>query len=294
MEEDRAGVRTILSILLDHLRTLCTIPDFDSFVASMKQNQQVQAVLSLIRGVCSLENPNIVCISFYTEILPFLTILFQRTRAYEEIRMSILHILNEEASILSSMPEESNLQFVQTLLTIITESIRALPGDEIQIKKASDRIVKTLSLLFKILCNASTNTILTDSCVWDTSLMAGYLKLLSAVSSQLTFFPLLMKTIFDTSLMLCGTCIQGMDTQSPNDIEGFFSFMVTSLDRYEYDWNERLMDSCEFKSMDCLYLLFTHCLEIRDGKRPYGGSWNEGILGYLSIHPSHGVKWTQL
>ena len=68
--------------------------------------------------------------------------------------MSILHILNEEASVLSSMSEEANLQYGQTLLTIITESIRALPGDEIQIKKASDSIVKTLSLLFKILCNA--------------------------------------------------------------------------------------------------------------------------------------------
>ena len=235
MEENISCVRTILSILLDHLRSLCTIPNFDSFVASTKQKEQVQAVLSLIRGVCSLENPNIVCISFYSEILPFLSILFQRARAYEEIRMSILHILNEEASVLSSMSEEANLQYGQTLLTIITESIRALPGDEIQIKKASDSIVKTLSLLFKILCNASTNTVLNDSFMWNTSLMAGYLKLLSAVSSQLTFFPLLMKTIFETSLMLCGACIQGMDIQSFNDIEVFFSFMVTSLDRYEWD-----------------------------------------------------------
>ena len=227
-----------MSVLLEHLRSLCSIPDFDTFVASAKQKEQVQSVLCLIRGVCSLENPNVVCISFYSEILPLLSVLFQCSRAQEEIRMSILHILDDEASILGSMTEEANLKFGQTLLTIVTESVRAFPGDDIQIKKASDSIVKILSILFKSLYHASTNTILSDSVPWDTCLMAGYLKLLSAVSSQLTFFPLLMKTIFDTSLMLCKTCIQGIDLQPPDDIEVFFSFMVTSLDRYEYDVND--------------------------------------------------------
>lgn len=37
--------------------------------------------------------------------------------------------------------------------------------------------------------------------------------------------------------------------------------------------------------MDCLYVLFNHCLEVRDGHVTYRASWSEGVVGYLQTNP---------
>ena len=37
--------------------------------------------------------------------------------------------------------------------------------------------------------------------------------------------------------------------------------------------------------MDCLYMQFNHCLEVRDGKVHYNAAWSDGVVGYLNANP---------
>lgn len=93
--------------------------------------------------------------------------------------------------------------------------------------------MKTLSLLFGMLPSVTTNCPLTDCLQWDAGLVRAYVRLLSLLLPQLTLFPLLMKTVFNASLMMCNAVIRGFDVASFQEVQVFLEFMLPSLERFE-------------------------------------------------------------
>ena len=116
---------------------------------------------------------------------------------------------------------------------MVTETVRCFPSDDTQLKKASDGMVKTLSLLFKCLLTAVTMTVVSNNTEWDGCIVASYLKAIRSMTLRLTYYPLLMKTIFEATVMVLNNCIGGFDMQSMEDMNGLFEFMITALDRYK-------------------------------------------------------------
>lgn len=159
--------------------------------------------------------------------------LLQRTRVHEDLRTLLLHIIEDLASELWSIPPETNIVYSQVLLQVVTEVVRCFPSDDAQMKKASDGMVKTLSLLFKCLLAAVTMTVVSSNAEWDGCIVASYLKAIRSMTVRLTYYPLLMKTIFETTVMVLNNCIGGFDMQSMEDMNGLFEFMITALDRYK-------------------------------------------------------------
>lgn len=227
------GIRSVLTTLLNQLQALCTMTNFDVFLSSAKQKDQVKAALSLVRGVCKLENPNQDCTAFYGSLLPLLLPLFQRTRVHEDLRTLLLHVVEDLSSELWMMTPETNVLFGQVMLQIVTEITRYLPTNEGQVKKGSDGIVKTLTLVFKCLLSAVTMSVLSNHAEWEGCMVASLLKAIQAIPPRMTYFPLLMKTVFESTTMMMKNYVGGFDMQSLEAINGYFEFMITSMDRYE-------------------------------------------------------------
>lgn len=98
----------------------------------------------------------------------------------------------------------------------------------------SDYFVKCFSFLFNIILETIQNLNSSDDQRIDSQLVSIYLALLPYLT-QFTFFPLLMKTVFDTSMMICNRHIRGFEDQGYYSLNEFFSFMIPSLERFEYD-----------------------------------------------------------
>ena len=141
--------------------------------------------------------------------------------------------MEDLASELWSIPPETNIVYAQVLLQVVTETVRCFPSDDTQMKKASDGMVKTLSLLFKCLLTAVTMTVVSNNAEWDGCIVASYLKAIRSMTIRLTYYPLLMKSIFETTVMVVSNCIGGFDMQSMEDLNVLFEFMITALDRYK-------------------------------------------------------------
>lgn len=88
-----------------------------------------------------------------------------------------------------------------------------------------------MSSLFNTLLSTVHN-MSTGGLAIDTQIITVYLEVLPYLK-HFTFFPLLMKTVFDTSLMLCNRHVRGFCNQPYYALETFFSFMIASLDRFE-------------------------------------------------------------
>lgn len=142
------------------------------------------------------------------------------------------------------MTEAQSLRFLAALLEIIDLTAKTFPADDASLRKCrwlcsltprhSDFCVKTLSLLFGMLPSIITNSALADCLQWDAGLVRAYVRLLSMLLPQLTLFPLLMKTVFNASLMVCNTAIRGFDMASFEEIQLFLEFMLPSLERFEF------------------------------------------------------------
>ena len=267
------------------MQRLCEMPDFDAFLSHGVQRQQVEALLAMTRGVCSLENPNVACLSFFAKLLPLLPTLLHRLRLDENLRLVVLHLLDDETSALGFLSEEINLEYGATLLRCFTEVSHIAPSEGSQLRKQSDDAVKMLSLCFRTLLHACTNSICNDSVAWECCMVQTFLKGLQTIRESMTFYPLLMKTIFDTALLVCRSCIRGFDLLPVQEVSAFFSFMLLALDRFECVFMRGVTCSCAVKSMECVYLLLTHCIEVRDNKTVYVGACDTGVMALLTVDP---------
>lgn len=141
------------------------------------------------------------------------------------------------------MTEQQNLAFLTSLLAVIDQTVKSFPADDLSIRKwvcgsplrarHSDFCVKTLSLLFNVFPQIITNSAISENMQWEGGLVHGYIQLLSLLLPQLTFFPLLMKSVFNASLMVCNSLIRGFDVASFDEIRLFIEFMLPSLERFE-------------------------------------------------------------
>lgn len=121
-------MRKFLDVLWTNMQRLCEMPDFDAFLSHGVQRQQVEALLAMTRGVCSLENPNVACLSFFAKLLPLLPTLLHRLRLDENLRLVVLHLLDDETSALGFLSEEINLEYGATLLRCFTEVSHIAPS----------------------------------------------------------------------------------------------------------------------------------------------------------------------
>ena len=97
-----------------------------------------------------------------------------------------------------------------------------------------------------------------------------------------------MKRVMQASIAVFSHCVAGLDLQTDALLESLFAFLVGAFDVFESEIRGFFDCSCEFKAMECLYLVFYHCLEVRDGSTPYLGEKSAGIEAFLGRHPSSG------
>ena len=105
----------------------------------------------------------------------------------------------------------------------------------------SDFYVKCFSLIFRCISGVVQNNPSSQQLSLDIQLVTLYTSLLPYLS-HFTFFPLLMKTVFETSLLVCNQHVRGFEEISYYALNEFFSFMISAFDRFEYvlyeKWNE--------------------------------------------------------
>ena len=141
------------------------------------------------------------------------------------------------------MTEQQNLAFLTSLLAVVDQTVKSFPTDDLSVRKCgcrsqlmarhSDVCVKMLSLFFNVFPQSITNSAISANIQWEGGLVHGYIQLLSLLRPQLTFFPLLMKSVFNASLMVCNSLIRGFDMASFDEIRVFIEFLLPSLERFE-------------------------------------------------------------
>ncbi|KAM7454095.1 hypothetical protein BLSTO_05149 [Blastocystis sp. subtype 1] len=268
-------LQTLFSTVLEQLTAVAALPDFADHVKTISNLQRLQALIALARGVCSQED-GAPCLPFAARLLELLPALYRQTRLHEELRGQLLKLLGDVATMLPRMTEAQSLSFLAALLEIIDLTAKAFPADDAALRKHSDFCVKTLSLLFGMLPSIITNSALADCLQWDAGLVRAYVRLLSLLLPQLTLFPLLMKTVFNASLMVCNTVIRGFDMASFEEMQLFLEFMLPSLERFD----------CEFKTMECLYLVYYHFAEARRGAIAFNQDPNVGLVSFIQNNPA--------
>lgn len=278
-------MRQLLDVLARNLQRLCEMPDFDAFLSHGTQREQVEALLAMTRGVCSLEAPGGVCLAFLAKLPPLLPPLLHRLRLDENLRLVVLHLLDDAATTLGFLSQETNLAFGAALLACFAEVGRLAPGEGSRLRRQSDDAVKMLSLCFRALLHACESSPCSDCVAWEACVVETLLRGLQTLRESLTFYPLLMKTVFDAALLVCRSCVRGFDCLAPMAAADFFAFMLLALDRFEWASEAGVTRSCAVKSMECLYLLLSHCVEVRDGRIGYAATSDRGVMALLANEP---------
>ena len=171
------------------------------------------------------------------------------------------------------------------MLACFAEVGRLAPGEGSRLRRQSDDAVKMLSLCFRALLHACESSPCSDCVAWEACVVETLLRGLQTLRESLTFYPLLMKTVFDAALLVCRSCVRGFDCLAPMAAADFFAFMLLALDRFEWASEAGVTRSCAVKSMECLYLLLSHCVEVRDGRIGYAATSDRGVMALLANEP---------
>lgn len=144
------------------------------------------------------------------------------------------------------LPAEQNLQFIDACFGIAKTFCESIPADSTILRKCellleitrrnSDFYVKCLSTLFETLLDTSHN-LNAENEATDVQLISVYFTMIPYLK-HFTFFPLLMKTVFASSLTLCNRHIRGFYRQPYFALNDFFSFVISSLERFEWEFHE--------------------------------------------------------
>lgn len=118
-------------------------------------------------------------------------------------------------------------RFLQTRLPLKSTSVQ----NRLYFRN-SDFYVKCFSYLFRCISGVVQNNPASGDLSLDIQIVSLYTSLLPYLS-HFTFFPLLMKTVFETSLFVCNQHVRGFEELSYYALNEFFSFMISSFDRFE-------------------------------------------------------------
>ena len=136
-------------------------------------------------------------------------------------------LLNSSVYLYSMFQNHSVKHFLLMLLLLKSMLIK----NQLYFRN-SDFYVKCFSLIFRCISGVVQNNPSSQQLSLDIQLVTLYTSLLPYLS-HFTFFPLLMKTVFETSLLVCNQHVRGFEEISYYALNEFFSFMISAFDRFE-------------------------------------------------------------
>lgn len=245
-------IPSFLEAILSQLSQIASMSNFTEFIKSYQNSNRTQSLLYLSRGTLLVSPLPSACVSFFSQLLSLLPSLFSQLSLHEDFQILALKLLRDLSQAVSTFLRFYVLDLFASRVGIASLCgnapfhRRAFRSDAPQrsetppqvvspfplLNRASSFISKALGLCFDAETQFLASGVLVSSSI-AASISQLHLALLQCVSRDLSFFPLFMKRVMQSSIAVLSHCVAGLDLQADSLLESLFSFLIAAYDIFE-------------------------------------------------------------